>query len=81
MTIIQLKKIDAGELKGIIPAKDYAEITPASTNGVFFTTGSTSPEYPFAATPFPLGKDKDDFVGLESAIRKCKRVGLFRENE
>lgn len=81
MTPIHLKKIDAEELQEFIPPKDYAEIMKAPEDGVFFATSSISPDYTSIAKPFPVREDKDDFVGLESTIRKCKRVGLFSHTE
>jgi len=81
MTSVQLKKTDAGEMREILPPKDYAEVAKASEKGIFFRTGSVSPDCTIIANPFPMGNDKEDFVGLESAIRKCKRVGLFSKDE
>ena len=77
MTTVKLKKIDAEELQEFIPARDYAEIMKTSEDGMFFTAGSISPDYTSTTKPFPVREDKEDFVGLESAIRKCKRVCLF----
>ena len=66
MKTMKLKKISPCVLKILIPLADYYVLESKS---LLFQN--------FSSSPFPKGNDKKDFVGLETAIRRCKRVGLY----